>query len=259
MWLLEKEIKHHDNDMKLREALNYLGIGFIEIEKKPFENIDYDHIKNNHFDFVYASTNVIEELKDKVSGIYFNESNFNYHSWAKNYGDYLFNNPKETKIFKIKDFVPSLFNEKDFYFIRPVKDLKSFSGSILKKEDLIYFLNEVKLNKYTNLNEELEITISPAYNIDHEWRCFIVNKKVACVSQYKKNGVLFISNKDIPASLIEFSEKIAEIWSPDFIFTLDIGISGDKYYIIEAQCSNSSGFYDCDMIQLVKSINEAVK
>ena len=42
-----------------------------------------------NFYFVYASTNIIEELKDKVSGIYFNENNFNYKSWAKHYGSYI--------------------------------------------------------------------------------------------------------------------------------------------------------------------------
>lgn len=259
MWLLEKEIKHPENDVKLRNALKELGIEFIEIEKRSFEAINYDNIKDMNFDFVYASTNIIEELKDKVSGIYFNENNFNYKSWAKHYGSYLFNDPNETKIVKIKEIDFSCINENDNYFLRPVKDLKSFSGTVVNKKELLIFSNEIKEGKYTYLNDNVEVVIAPAYKIEKEWRCFMANGKVAAASQYKENGKLLISNKLLPKEMIKFAENMAAIWSPDIIFTLDIGMANQKYYIIEAQCSNSSGFYDCNMIELVKSISEAVK
>lgn len=259
MWLLEKEIKHPENDIKLRNTLSNLGIPFIEIEKKSFESIKYDDIKNVEFDFVYASTNIVEELKDKISGIYFNEDNFNYKSWAKHYGSNLFNDPKETYIVQVKNLDPSLLNDIEDYFLRPVKDLKSFSGTVVNKNELLHFCSEIKEGKYTYLDENVELVIAPAYKIEKEWRCFMVNDKVAAASQYKENGKLLISNKNLPKEMIIFAESMAKIWSPDKIFTLDIGMANQKYYIIEAQCSNSSGFYDCNMVELVKSISEAVK
>lgn len=79
MWLLERTIKHPENDIKLRNALSQLNIDFMEIEKRPFEKTSYEKFKDIHFDFVYASTNVIEDLNGQCSGIYFNEENFNYH------------------------------------------------------------------------------------------------------------------------------------------------------------------------------------
>jgi len=70
--------------------------------------------------------------------------------------------------------------------------------------------------------------------------------------------LLFLfKTREIP--LNSEAENMAKVWSPDTIFTLDIGMANQKYYIIEAQCSNSSGFYDCNMIELVKNISEAVK
>lgn len=259
MWLLERTIKHPENDIKLRNALSQLNIDFMEIEKRPFEKTSYEKFKDIHFDFVYASTNVIEDLNGQCSGIYFNEENFNYHSWAKYYGDYLFNNPNESKIIRVQNFNSLSLNNEEYFFVRPVKDLKSFSGTVMKKNDIICFFNDIINKKYINLDGNTEVLISPAYNIDKEWRCFIVNKKVVCVSQYKQNGRLYIKSENIPDSLIDYSEKVSNIWSPDLIFTLDVGISKGKYYIIEAQCSNSSGFYDCDLIQLIKSISEASK
>jgi len=259
MWLLEKEIKHPENDIKLRNALKELGIEFIEIEKKSFEAISYENIKNIKFDFVYASTNIIEELKGKISGIYFNEENFNYKSWAKHYGSNLFNDPKETYVVKIKEIDLGKLNDSDDYFLRPVKDLKSFSGTVVNKKELLHFINEIKEGKYNYLDENVEVAIAPAYKIEKEWRCFMANGKVAAASQYKENGKLLISDKNLPKEMLTFAESMAKIWSPDTIFTLDIGMANQKYYIIEAQCSNSSGFYSCNMIELVKSINEAVK
>lgn len=259
MWLLEKEIKHPENDLKLRNALKELNIDFLEIEKRSFEKIDYKSFTSKDFDFVYASTNIIEELMGKVSGIYFNEENFNYKSWAENYGSYLFNDPKESYIFKIKNVDLSLLNDNDDYFLRPVKDLKSFSGTVVTKNEFQIFVNEIKDGKYSSLDIDVEVVIAPAYKIEKEWRCFMVNGKIASASQYKENGVLVISNKNIPEEMLNFAEKMADIWSPEKIFTLDIALSNNNYYVIEAQCSNSSGFYDCDMVKLVQSINEAVK
>ena len=44
-WLLEKTIKHPQNDIKLRNALNSLNIDFIEVDKKPFVPLDITEIQ----------------------------------------------------------------------------------------------------------------------------------------------------------------------------------------------------------------------
>lgn len=254
MWLLEKTIKHPQNDIKLRNALNSLNIDFIEVDKKPFIPLDIKEIKNTHFDFVYASTNTIKDLGENFPGVYFNLDNFNYKSWIKFYGDNVFNSPSESNISTIKFLNLSLLDDNKMYFIRPVDDLKSFSGTVVSKKELTIFINEVNNGKYSQLDEYTEIIIAPAYKIEKEWRCFIVDKKVATASLYKKHGSLCISNKDIPETMILFAEEMSKLWEPAKIFTLDIGLANNKYYIIEAQCSNSSGFYECDVLKLVQSI-----
>lgn len=255
MWLLEKTIKHPQNDIKLRNVLNSLNIDFIEIDKKPFIPLDIIKIENTHFDFVYASTNTIKDLGENFSGVYFNLDNFNYKSWIKFYGDNVFNSSSESNISTIKSLNLSSLDNYKMYFIRPVEDLKSFSGTVVSKKELTTFINDINNGKYSQLDEHIEIVVAPAYKIEKEWRCFIVDKKVATASLYKKNGTLFISDDDIPEKMILFAEEMSRLWEPAKVFTLDIGLANNKYYIIEAQCSNSSGFYDCDIFKLVQSIN----
>lgn len=259
MWLIEKELKHPVNDLKLRQALKNLNIDFKEVIKRPFESIDVSKWPNKDFDFVYVSTNLLLDLKDKIKGIYFNEKNFSYKAWSLNYGDKLFNNPEESIVSTFENINISFLNDENYYFVRPVKDLKSFSGTVISVSELILFINEVNQNKYTDLNNQVEIIIAPSYNIEKEWRCFIVNGKVSTASLYKNNGNLAISRNDIPDEMVLFAENIAKIWSPAKVFTLDIGLSGGSYYIIEAQCANTSGFYDCDINKLVSDINSISK
>lgn len=259
MWLLEKEIKHPENDLKIRDALNKLNVPYFEIDKRAFETIKLEDLPTFNFDFVYGSVNILKDLLDKISGIYFNEDNFNYKSWAKHYKENLFNSPNESQITTVKDINMISFEDNKDYFIRPVKDLKSFSGQVVNKKELEVFIHEIKNSKYTDLNENIEIVIAPAYKIEKEWRCFVVDGKVSTASQYKNNGALEISRKNIPEEMIAFAEDMSKVWSPEKIFTLDICLSNKKFYIVEAQCSNTSGFYDCDIEKLVYDINEVCK
>jgi len=41
--------------------------------------------------------------------------------------------------------------------------------------------------------------------------------------------------------------------------SLDVGLSKNTFYVIEAQCANTSGFYDCDIEELVNHINKVPK
>lgn len=259
MWLLEKEIKHPENDMKIRHALNALGVEYVEIDKRPFERLDANTLDDREFDFVYGSTNLIEDLMGEVSGIYFNEDNFNYKTWSDHYGNHLFNDPKESQIMTIGNAHDETMEENKLYFMRPVKDLKSFSGTVVNKKEFMTFIEEVKAGSYTALNNDVEIVIAPAYKIEKEWRCFMVNGEVATASQYRSNGNLEISRANIPDEMMVFAKSMAEIWSPEKVFTLDVGLSKNTFYIIEAQCANTSGFYDCDIEALVNHINKVPK
>lgn len=259
MWLLEKEIKHPENDIKIRHALKSLGVEYVEISKRPFERLDANTLDTREFDFVYGSTNLIEDLMGEVSGIYFNEDNFNYKTWADNYGSHLFNDPKESQIMTIGNAHNAIIEQDRLYFMRPVKDLKSFSGTVVDKKEFTSFIEEVNTGKYTALNNDIEIVLAPAYKIDKEWRCFMVDGEVAAASQYRNNGNLEISRANIPEEMKVFAKSMAKIWSPERVFTLDVGLSKNTFYVIEAQCANTSGFYDCDIESLVNHINKVPK
>lgn len=58
---------------------------------------------------------------------------------------------------------------------------------------------------------------------------------------------------------IKHSKGYIRIYTPHDVFVMDVALSSDKYYIIECNCFNDSGFYDHDIGEFVKSINNYMR
>ena len=106
---------------------------------------------------------------------------------------------------------------------------------------------------------DTKIIVAKPYNIDKEWRLFIVDRKVVASSQYRKNFILSKSGEDVPENVISFAEKACDIYTPHDIFVMDIGLSGGDLYIIECNCMNGSGFYEADINSIIGSITKFIK
>ena len=65
--------------------------------------------------------------------------------------------------------------------------------------------------------------------------------------------MLNISN-NVPNDVIEFGNKMSEIWSPKDVFVMDICEYNDRYYVIENNCFNCSGLYKCNTTKIVSDI-----
>ena len=61
----------------------------------------------------------------------------------------------------------------------------------------------------------------------------------------------------MPAQVRIFAEDLAKLWSPAEVFTLDICYSGDDYWVLEAGCVNSAGFYGSNLKDFVQAVGKA--
>lgn len=227
-------------------------------------NIDHEFVEVVPFDptlpaiepgpaIFYGATNFVNNVwrsKKWTPSVFFNEKNFLFSSYLKNW-NVLNSDAVITTFDKISR--ENIDPNKDI-FIRPNKDIKEFAGEVIKFGDLVSWRDRISMGGFI-FDGSCEIVISEPYNIADEWRLFVVNKEVITGSHYRTYGRLDVKYQ-IPESVLQFANKQIARWNPSPVYSLDIGKSGDGLYVIEANCFNSSGFYASDVEKLVKAVTD---
>jgi ATP-grasp domain, R2K clade family 3 len=148
-------------------------------------------------------------------------------------------------------------------FLRPCLDTKSFSGSLIKGEELAVWRLEVEgiSDGYTTLNMDTPVLVASPKDLAAEARFFIVNGNVVTGSWYRQGGRQWRKRIDcsnyVPSPIVEFVEERVSEWAPDRAFVLDVAIVAGEYKVIEVNCLNSSGWYECDVSRIVKTVDES--
>lgn len=143
-------------------------------------------------------------------------------------------------------------------FIRPDENDKRFHGEKISGE------NKEKWYKYARFYDappESLAMISRPSRLTAEWRFIIANKKVVTGSLYKADGRTGVSridaDWDFDHGAIEFAEKVAAIWEPAPIYTLDVCYTENgEYKLMEIGSLNCCGLYKCDVSAIINAANE---
>ena len=183
----------------------------------------------------------------------FNNENFDYSIWNKIYKENLLNyNAKVCKFNEVKPW----WNE---FFIRPCEDNKAFTGYVtpyidfdLWRQDVLSVKNDLWI-----LKENTEVMVAPLKTIYNENRFFVVDGKIVTYSQYKV-GENVIHSDVIGHEIIEFAEKMVDLWKPSRAFVIDIATTSEGLKVIELNCFNSAGFYACDVYKIVDSVESMI-
>jgi len=247
-------IETSDN-IKIESACKKYGFEFEGVNVIPFSG---DIPKFNIDDPIvfYGGTGWINNIYNKYpnhKGIFFNpKSVFTY--WIKKYGSNALNHGAlETTI---NEFSKLRFDDDEMFFIRPVSDQKEFNGGVMNFGDIKKW--DKKIISYSPDLVNIPIIISTPYRLEYEWRVFILNGKVITGSQYRTYNVLNV-NPNIPQKVINFAENQAKIYSPAYIFVMDICKCGELLYILEIGCFNSAGFYASNIELIVNKVSNYVK
>lgn len=234
------------------EKLNTPNIGFFNDPKSD----KLPDIPNDVPVMIYGAgylVNKIYCLNKWNPGVLFTLDNFKVSTYLKNYGENLLNNnPIFTTL--------GQFQKMDFpmdreFFMRPDKDLKEFTGLKVKFKEIVEwdYTNDNRVRADANTEVVLCDPI-PSKEIKYEWRITIVNKRASAYSQYKKDCILNVSAQ-VPQSVIDFSNLMAQMWSPEDVFVIDICEYKDSLWIVECNCFNCSGLYKSNILNIVNDIN----
>jgi hypothetical protein len=141
-------------------------------------------------------------------------------------------------------------------FIRPVHDTKSFTGQVFDHATWAEFRTGV-MNTFDAINigpETLVMVCSPK-EIYSETRCWIVDGKVVTCSGYKVGTIKrYTAPELVDAHITRFAQEMAEKWSPNRAYVMDVCETPAGLRIVEVNNLNSAGFYKADMNRLVQAL-----
>ena len=271
-WLIENYA--HDRSIQpLMDEIEKQGMEYKVTKYEPWESGTFNEFPNEDCVVFYGTLNLAKQLcrqKGWVPGIYCHWQNLcclTYYSyWAK----YLFNKFYTMlpllEIKRREKYIFETYGMDNCIFIRPDSGAKTFTGQILKREEMD---KEFKLfESYAGkpLDQILTIISTPKL-INKEWRFVVVDGKVIAQSQYRDNVERSIrgQNSEIEAVIKEGSSVDAHIlaskiaadpWQPDRAYTLDICSGSDnRVYLLEANSFSCSGLYECNPEPIIREVS----
>lgn len=249
-WIMQQNLV--SEPLKWTDALNALGSKWKPIEIVPFSG-EVPDVEVDGPALVYGSTTLIKNAHKKKNwnpGTFFDPVNFKSTVWLKKYAGFMLNSDGyATTIKELQANCP------DDLFIRPNDDMKDFSGSRIDKAELNRFYESVSAGGFL-FDTSLEVFVAPIKDIHKEWRCFIVDGKCVASSQYRLRSML-MKKPGAPQNVIDFANDMAWLWNPEKAFVMDIceDMEG-QMRILELNCFNASGVYECDVIEIIKAVEK---
>jgi len=252
-WVVQENIRNEDHFGKLIEQLDIQKTPYQLVKVVPFVGDIEPDINPEGLVFVSGAYSM-EKLARKKGWVpgYFNQ-NLEYTNLLRHYGEHMLNS--DAKIGTFDKLIPPSYE----FFIRPVKDSKSFSGQVMNLaefeewRDKVIAVNEFK-DSHMTLRIDDKILVAPLKEIYVEYRFFVIDGKVITQSEYKR-GNYIKSNARVDQYVIDFAQKMVELWQPNRAFDLDIAETNQGLKVLEINAINAAGFYHCDMGKFVHAIN----
>lgn len=190
------------------------------------------------------------------NGNCYDENTFDVQVWNACRHDML---NSDAEIMRVKDTVKffesdTTADEEDYWFIRPVKDLKEFSGTVAQVADIKNWMCSPKSGNFS-FGDDTLIMLSPTKKIYSESRFFVVGGKVVDGSYYRMGGRL-MSHHITQPELYALAQEIADKWLPHECCVMDLADTDQGVKVIEFNTINSSGFYDHDVKKIVNAMTE---
>ncbi len=187
-------------------------------------------------------------------GLYFDLKLFDYEVFTSNRTDML----NDFTVLTVEDAVQFMYKSTKDWFIRPVKDLKQFSGQVINSKschDWLLDAMECASSGSYQLDKKDKVVISPVRNIQAEWRYFIIDRKIVSGSMYRAHGQLR-KQEELNEDVLKEAQSFADKWLPHECCVMDLALVDDEVKVIEFNCINSSGFYANNVDEIFNKLYE---
>ena len=249
-WLIQCTGLPDIHTLRLLETVKALGQPCIGIGIIPFshEITGLDEADPNAPSMFYGSTTLIAKVKDWEffrPGCFWDEHWYDPRCWIGKRNDLLNSDLQLITAGALRrDWV------KEPMFVKSIEQ-KLLTGMVIEpeKEDHDNWIIEQSALDANDL-----LIMSPCKNIETECRFFIVDGKIVAGSTYRWNGVHF-TTRPIDGAMINHAIEAVHKWLPSPNIVMDTcRLKNGEYKVVEFNSINSSGFYNCDVKAIVKSI-----
>jgi len=255
MWIIQSNFLDINQITPIVETLRANDIPFRDVGIIPFSDEFITPLDVSDTNLIpYGSTKLSKIAEQqKWSGLFFDRTTFRNDVWNWHRGDML---NSDAKFMTVREAINEFANAEpdSVWFIRPVEDLKHFSGTVTTAAEIARWMSSVDVGNFS-FDENVEVAISTPKNILMEWRYFIVGGKIVTGSLYRVKGMRKIARENDPAVLAEAQDR-AKDWLPHETCVMDMALTDDGLRVVEFNCLNSSGFYDHDIEKFVLSVSD---
>jgi len=269
-WIIEKYLFEEYED-KLVQAIKDSGMNVIVHDETAsrFENFtDYVNTKFTTEDIVIMHGSLQmgrKMLRSKMyPGIFLTLENYECFNYYGYFGKHLLNEDYVmmglNDVLRNKDKIFDIFNT-DELFIRPSNGYKSFTGQTLVKESFDTDF-DILTKSYGGLDMNTLVLLSPAQEIEEEYRFVVIDGKVIGGAMYmdETNRGFWKAHWDKPCTnnlATAFAKIMTNIYQPDKAYTIDVcKLKKGGYKLIELNSFFCASWYGNDLDKIVKAVNE---
>ncbi|OPZ93999.1 MAG: hypothetical protein BWY74_00916 [Firmicutes bacterium ADurb.Bin419] len=258
-WILQQNLTDTNTLEELKKSILLDNAEYQEVHIIPFsDELPFD-IDKNKKNVLYGTTSLImNAAANQVyrDAVFYNDEQFQMKVYMDKWNAKMLN--YDARIVEIYKFINENHPENEQWFIRPNEDTKSFTGLVTTFSEFKEMANNA-LGGTPYFQKESLIMVSRPKQIEKEWRNFIVDGTVVSSSRYCVNRQRSIDNRDIPCDMVRFAEECCKEFMPHDVFVMDVALCEGQYFIVECNCFNDTGFYDHDILTIVKSVNEYMR
>jgi hypothetical protein len=249
LWIIQENLFQESEYENFLDACDRQGINYRHVKIIPFSHELVPEITEPNPILAFGSTTLVRIAQERgwKPGVFYND-NFNFQVWSKALGENILN--YGANICNISNIETEL----NRFFIRPCEDLKYFNGTVINKESLNEWKDEI-FSHSRYLTEDTEVVISDVKTIYKEFRFFMIDNKLVTGSLYRL-GTRLCLDENIEPDAHRFASKMIELWQPARAFVIDIALTEEGYKIVEVNCINSAGFYAADVSKIVNYMQE---
>tara|TARA_Y100000310_G_C20695203_1_gene825186 strand:- start:2568 stop:3449 length:882 start_codon:yes stop_codon:yes gene_type:complete len=259
-WVIE-DYEHDSSLQPLMDEIEAQGMEYKVPKYVPWRGGTYDVYPNEDCVVFYGTLNLgyqLQKEKGWVPGVYCNRQNFCCVTYYSYWAQYLLNHDyiilPLLEIKRRENFVFDMFGIDNCVFIRPDSGAKTFTGGILKREEIDREFESFQTYSGMPLDQIFTIISTPKV-VKKEWRLVVVDKSVLTCCQYHTDGKLDVVAEE-DKNAIFLAERMARgEWQPDRAYTLDICLSNGEYYLLEANSFSCSGLYESNPVPIVREVS----
>lgn len=253
-WVIQSNLYNEDAFAALLEQLDRQEVSYEVVKVIPFIAELEPDINPVGPVFVVGATSMSKVSKRKGWTPGYIDANLEYDNLLMNYGQHMLN--AGAVVARMRD----LQKVWDEFHLRPVADSKSFSGMVTSWSALETWREQLAeldgdQNSLTTLTLDDLVVMSPLKDIWAEYRFHVIKGKVISGSLYKQGKRVYHSSS-VDQSVTDFAQEMADLWSPNEAYALDIADTPDGYKVIEINSINSAGLYALNMGKFIAAINE---